>query len=76
MIADKQKQDYARQVLEHPAHEAVREEVELKLFRKFRMSSPEEREVINNIMDNMELFFQQLQVIVDNAADLTETEDE
>jgi len=76
MITDKQKQEFARLVLEHPASEAVREEVELRLFREFVRVDDARREVIADIIQNMELFFQQLQAIVDNAADLTETEDE
>lgn len=76
MSIEKQKVDFANMVLNHPALDAVREEVQFKLFNKFRTASPDEREQINHIMDNEALFFNQLEAIRDDARMISETDNE
>ena len=66
-ITPAQLQDYARVVLNHDAMEEVRERVQKKLFDKFRVARPEEREVINAIMDNESLFFTELRTVLGEA---------
>lgn len=56
--------DFSRLVLDHPAKEQVRTRVQLRLFERFRKASPEERDVINAIMDNEQLFWREIEAVV------------
>lgn len=57
---------YAKQVLEPELKEAVEKLVAEDMLRRFRNGTPEEREIINAIMDNDIAFHQ---VLVDIVAD-------
>lgn len=58
------KLDLAKTLLNHSALPAVREDVQRRLFNKFRTATPSEREVINYILDNEALFFKELSALV------------
>ena len=59
--------DLANTIMNHPALEATRERVARRLFDKFRTSNPEERDLINTIMDNEHLFFNEIASIASAA---------
>jgi len=55
--------DLSGLVLNHPGLDGVRERVQKVLFDRFRVANPEEREIINSIMDAESLFFKELRII-------------
>ena len=62
--------------MEHEALPLVRERVQKTLFDRFRTSSPEQREVINAIMDNETLFFDELKSVLKSMAGQENVNDE
>ena len=73
-LSPAQLENYANSVLNDDAMQEVRDRVQLSLFKKFRVSNPEEREVINAIMDNENLFYDELRKILGAAEITNETE--
>ena len=64
-------------IMGHEGLEGLREQVQKKLFDCFRTSNPEEREVINAIMDNEALFFKEVdQILIKLEAEKSVNEDE
>jgi hypothetical protein len=62
-MSERQLTELARIILEHPEIDNLRERIHHRMFNKFRTASPDEREVINYIMDNEKLFFGELKAI-------------
>jgi hypothetical protein len=69
------KRDFAKMVLNHPAFEDIREDVEFKIFQRFRSATVAEREILNCILDNGSLFFKELKALVAQEQDIQETEE-
>ena len=68
--------DLANQILNHHALETVRDRIQLNLFNRFRRGTEAERKIIADIMDAEGLFFKELQVISDDAAQLADEENQ
>ena len=75
-VTPAQLEAYAAAVLNNPAMEEVRNRVKLSLFDRFRTANHAEREIINAIMDNETLFYDELKNILDGAEVVNETEAE
>ena len=60
--------DYAKALVTHPAHEAMRERVQMRLFNRFRTANEEERGVIGDIMNAEAMFFTELKIVVDELS--------
>lgn len=55
----------AKLIMGHDGLDGLRELVQKRQFDSFRISNPEQREVINSIMDNETLFFGEVKKIAD-----------
>ena len=76
MSTDQKLIDYAKTLLNNPAKEQVIIKVQLNLLERFRRGNLAEREEISRIIDSMDLFFYELQVIVDkNINDINNQEE-
>lgn len=67
---------FAELVLSHDALLTVRERVQKRLFDRFRRATPAEREVINAIMDNENLFHEELKIVLNEFAAIEAVNDE
>ena len=66
-VSPAQIEQFAKIILEHDAVEAVRERVRMRLFNRFCAATPEEREVVNDLMAAEKLFFTELKTILGEA---------
>ena len=67
-ISPAQMEHFAKFVMTHEALPVFRERVQKTLFNRFRTANPEQREVINAIMDNETLFFKELTNVLNSMA--------
>jgi len=63
-----QLEHFAKFVMTHEALPVLRERVQKELFNRFRTASPVERDVINAIIDNESLFFNELTKVLNSMA--------
>ena len=66
-VSPAQMEQFAKTILEHDAVEAVRERIRMRLFNRFCTATPEEREVVNDLMAAENLFFAELKTILGEA---------
>ena len=74
-MSKKQQEDFAKMVVDHPEFKEVMTRVDMRLFNKFRTATPQEREIINAIMDSGLMFVRELRAIADGAEDLEPEEE-
>ena len=75
-VSEAQLESLAAFVINHEALPVLRERVQKVLFDRFRTASPEQREVINAIMDNETLFFDELKKVLNSMAGQDDVNDE
>ncbi len=63
---------FAKNILNDEAKDVVIDRITMKLMRSFQRGSPEIREEAVLVLDNLDLFFKELQYIVDSEANLKE----
>lgn len=61
---------FANLVLKNDAKDDVIERISTELFKRFRVGTLAEREVVSNIVDSMELFFTELHKIHNEFTDI------
>jgi len=57
------KEELAKLILDHPALDALREQIQNNIFQKFRTATMVEREILSAIMDCEHLLFRELKVL-------------
>jgi len=62
-VSDKQLQEYATYMCDHPAKDALLERIDATLVKSFRYSTDEERIQIIKIMDSIAAVFDEFEVI-------------
>ncbi len=65
-----QQVDYAKYVLNHDVRDEVIDKITMKILRSFQNGSQDMREEAARTMDSLELFFGELQSIVNNDLDV------
>ena len=74
MITIQQKVEYANAILNHPAHEAVKEDILLKLFNEW-LKADSNDPVMKDTIRGMNEFYRMLSALSDGAKDLTDKGD-
>ncbi len=69
---DKTLVSFAEMVMNHPGKDKVLDRVDSRLLRKFRGGTPEIREEVVRMMDSTDMFFKELQVIIDESVYINE----
>lgn len=64
---DEQQAQFAEMVLNHPAKQDVIDKIYLTIMQRFRNGSETERPEIIKILDSLDLFIGQLQIIADQS---------
>lgn len=74
--SQKQIEEFAKYILNHNAKDDVLDRISIKLMYKFKEGTTEERVIISNIMDSVDLFMTELNIIVTESININEGEDE
>ena len=76
-VSDAQLQTWAKNLMaDQECLQEVRDRFQMRMLAKFRKAAPAERELINAIMDNEVLFFDELKAIVAKAETVNDDPDE
>lgn len=68
-----QVQEFAKLVLSHHAKDEVIDRIALKLIKSFRDGDSKIREEVVRVMDSQDLFFSELQAILDESIDINDS---
>ena len=74
-VSPAQLEHFAKFVMTHEALPVFRERIQKGLFDRFRTANHAEREVINAIMDNESLFFNELKSVLNSMASKEDVND-
>lgn len=76
-VSDAQLQTWAQNLMaDGECLQEVRDRFQMRMLAKFRKANPAEREMINAIMDNEVMFFDELKAIVAAAETVNEEPDD